>query len=330
MEQKKVEQMPMEQKKAGQKLMEQKSMKQKTSEQKPTEQKLTEQRPVRTKIRLIALDLDGTALDREGNLTPENRLALEEAARKGIYVVVASGRALSTLPKEIMELSCVSYAVTSNGAVICSMPDQTPLRRYLIPEEAVDRVVTLADAYFAEYTGFQRLNYEVFVDGVAFAQADYVADAMKFGGTENEKKYILESRRPVEDIHAFIRQHKQELDSMDLIIHDPEKKEQMWELLKQQVPDIYITSSVPRLLEISSRECGKWSGIRHLLEILELSPEEVITFGDARNDLDMIQGAGIGVAMSNAHPALKESADYITGSNEESGVAQALRTLGVI
>ena len=298
--------------------------------QKLVSQKLVGQKLIKSKIRLIALDLDGTTLDREGNLTRENRLALEEAAGKGIYVVVASGRALSTLPKEVMELACVSYAITSNGAAICSMPDQVLLRRYLIPGEAVDRVVALADAYFAEYTGVQRLNYEVFVDGTAYAQADYVADAMKFGGTENEKKYVLESRRHVEDIHAFIRQHRRELDSMDLIIHDPEKKELMWELLKQQVPGIYITSSVPRLLEISGKECGKWSGIRHLLEILGLSPEEVITFGDARNDLDMIQGAGIGVAMSNAHPALKENADYITDSNDESGVARALRELGII
>ncbi|MDD7388418.1 MAG: HAD family hydrolase [Lachnospiraceae bacterium] len=293
-------------------------------------QQFNEGRRKECRIRLIALDLDGTTLDGEGNLTPENRMALEEAAEKGVYVVVASGRALSTLPKEVMELSCISYAITSNGAAICSMPDQALLRRYLIPEKAVEQVVALADAYFAEYTGFKRLNYEVFVDGVAFAQADYVADAMKFGGTENERKYILESRRPVDDIHAFIRRHRRELDSMDLIIHDPEKKEKMWELLKQQVPGIYITSSVPRLLEISSKECGKWSGICHLLEILGLSPEEVITFGDARNDLDMIRGAGIGVAMSNAHPILIDSADYVTGSNEESGVAQALRALGVI
>lgn len=284
----------------------------------------------RQKIRLIALDLDGTALDQNGYLTAENRQALEKAAEKGVYVVVASGRALFTLPEEIAGLGCISYAITSNGAAICSMPDRKTLRRYRIPAAAVDQIVTIADAYFAECTGFRRLNYEVFVDGTAYAQADYVADAMKFGGSEKEKRYVQESRRPVEDIRDFIRIHKHELDSLDLIIHDPEQKEHMWEILGRQVPDIYITSSVPRLLEISSKECGKWSGISHLLEILDISPEEVITFGDARNDLDMIQGAGIGVAMGNAHPALKENADYITGSNDESGVAQALRKLRVI
>lgn len=284
----------------------------------------------RSKIRLIALDLDGTTLDRDGRLTSDNRQALEEAAEHGIYVVVASGRALSTLPAEVAELPCISYAVTSNGAAICTMPDRKTLRRYRIPVHAVEQIIALADDYFADCIGCRRLNYEVFVDGVAYAQADYVADAMKFGGNEKEKRYILESRRPVENIHVFMECHKHELDSLDLIIHDPEKKEQMWKLLAREIPDIYITSSVPRLLEISSVECGKWSGISHLLEILDLTPEEVITFGDARNDLDMIQGAGIGVAMGNAHPVLKEYADYITGSNDESGVAEALRRLGVI
>lgn len=284
----------------------------------------------KAKIRLIALDLDGTALDQNGKLTMENRQALEEAARQGVYVVIASGRALSTLPEEVAGLECVRYAITSNGAAICSMPDRKTLRRYRIPVEAVDQVVALSDEYFAACTGSRRLNYEVFVDGIAYAQADYVADAMKFGGTENEKRYVQESRRPVENIRTFIQEHKQELDSMDLIIHDPEKKEHMWKILGEKIPDIYITSSVPRLLEIAGKECGKWSGIRHLLEILDLSAEEVMTFGDARNDLDMIQGAGIGVAMGNAHFVLKESADYITGSNNESGVAQALRELGVI
>lgn len=284
----------------------------------------------KAKIRFIALDLDGTTLDGGGNLTDENRRALEEAAKQGIYVVVASGRAFYTLPKEIAGLSCVSYVITSNGAAICSMPDQKILRRYRLPAAAVDQIVETADDYFASYTGFERLNYEAFVDGVAYAQADYVADAMKFGGTEKERRYILESRRSVENIHAFIRLHREELDSLDLIIHHAEQKEYIWKILAEQIPDIYITSSVPRLLEISSRECGKWSGISHLLEILKISPNEVMTFGDARNDLDMIKGAGIGVAMGNAHPLLKEHADYITGNNDESGVAQALRELGVI
>lgn len=282
------------------------------------------------KIRLIALDLDGTTLNQNGCLTQDNRLALEQAAAQGIYVVVASGRALSTLPAEILQLSCFTYAITSNGASICSMPEQKLLRQYRIPAAAVDQIVERADEYFADCTGSERLNYEVFVNGIAYAQADYVEDPMKFGGTENERRYIRETRNPVEDIHAFISLHRQELDSLDLIIHNPERKEHMWEILNREISDIYVTSSVPRLLEISSRECGKWSGIRHLLEILNISPEEVMTFGDARNDLDMICHAGIGVAMGNAHPALKEQADFITIDHNESGVAWALRELGII
>ena len=282
------------------------------------------------KIRLIALDLDGTTLNRNGRLTPDNRLALEQAAAGGIYVVVASGRALSTLPSEIFQLSCFTYAITSNGAAIHSMPDQKLLRRYYIPAEAVDQIVEQADAYFSDCTGNQRLNYEVFVNGIAYAQADYVKNPMGFGGTEQEQRYIRETRNPVEDIHAFIALHRHELDSLDLIVHNAERKERIWELLKERIPEIYITSSVPRLLEISSKECGKWSGILHLLEILGISPEEVMTFGDARNDLDMIQNAGIGVAMGNAHAALKEQADYITGNNDESGVARALQELRII
>lgn len=296
-------------------------MKQKTGEEMNKENR---------SIRLIALDLDGTTLDREGYLTWENRQALEQAAVQGIYVVVASGRALSTLPAEILNMSCFTYAITSNGAAICSMPEQKLLRQYRIPAGAVDRIVERADAYFADCTGSERLNYEVFVNGVAYAQADYVEDPMRFGGTEKEKRYIRETRNPVEDIHDFIALHRQELDSLDLIIHNPERKEHMWEILKKEISDIYVTSSVPRLLEISSKECGKWSGICHLLEILGILPEEVITFGDARNDLDMIQHAGIGVAMGNAHPALKEKADFITVDNDASGVAWALRKLGIV
>ena len=281
-------------------------------------------------IRLIALDLDGTTLDSTGQLPLKNRKALERAAEEGIYVVVASGRAVSTLPAQVLEIKGLSYAITSNGAAICTMPQQTILRAYHLAQQDARAIIETADAFFEDCHGEKRLNYEVFVDGIAYAQEDYAKDASKFGGSKQETIYVRETRRPVPSIHRFMEEHIDGLDSIDLIIHDTEKKEAVWKLLEKKGLDIYITSSVPRLLEISSSDCGKWAGIRHLLDILDIKPQQVIAFGDARNDLDMVEGAGIGVAMANAHPALKKAADYITGSNDESGVARALYALGIL
>lgn len=169
------------------------------------------------------------------------------------------------------------------------------------------------------------MAYEAFIAGIPYAQASYVADPVRYGAAATAVPYVRRTRKPVEDIRGFIRQHKRELDSIDVVIR--KGKETLWKKLETQVEDIYVTSSVPQLLEISYKEAGKASGVRFLLDYLKIAREHLAAFGDGDNDSGMLRFAGIGVAVANAVPGCLAAADRITGSNDEDGVAAELERM---
>ena len=270
-------------------------------------------------IRCIALDLDRTTLDGDGYLPEENRQALLEIMEKGVQVVVASGRALSTLPPAIREMQGIRYAITSNGAAVYELHTGKCLQQYKMTENSVRRIVDL--------TGKFPVTYEAFVDGEAYAPKAYVENPIQFGASVRAVPYIQGTRKPVGDILEFIRAHESVLDGVDIITGDQELKTRLWQLLDAEAEDVYITSSVAQLLEISYKDAGKHTVAAFLLDHLGLDREELAAFGDGDNDAELLAFAGIGIAVENASRKCKDAADYITLSNEACGVAYGIRNI---
>lgn len=274
-------------------------------------------------IKAIALDLDRTTLNAEGGLSDGNREAIEYAVSKGMHVIVASGRALYSLPDQITGIQGVEYAVTSNGASVYRLSDGVRLRHYKMTRQSVLKIL--------EVTGTESQSreaaYEVFVDGEAYAQAGYVADPVHFGASPKAVSYIRGSRKPVEDIHKFILEHIEELDSMDVVCREGSVKDLIWERIQREVPDIYMTSSVRQLIEISYKDSGKHMGIKFMADYLGILPKELAAFGDGDNDAEMLREAGIGIAVANASPKCLQAADYIVPGNDEDGVAYGIYTI---
>ncbi len=271
------------------------------------------------KIECIALDLDRTTLDGEGHLSKGNRQALLQAMANGIHVIVASGRAFATLPEEIITLPGIEYAVTGNGAAMYHVPTGRCLHRYRLEEEDVAAIM--------KATQGEPVAYEAFIDGVAYAGREYIENPQAFGATPQAAEYVKKTRHMTEDIHAFIMDHKRELDSMDLIVGNEECIEKIWRLTEQCAENIYITSSIRQLIEIAHRNAGKHSGVKYFMERLGLKREHVAAFGDADNDVDMLSFAGCGIAMENASEKCKAAADYVTKHHKEDGVAYGLREI---
>lgn len=280
-------------------------------------------------IKCIALDLDRTTLDSQGHLSEENRTAIGRAASAGIHVVVASGRSLDSLPAEITEIPGVRYAITSNGAAVYDLCERKCLRQFKMTPESVEDILrhTEQGRMKIEYLEETEISYEAFIDGRAFAESRYVADPVRFGAMPQAIPYIQSTRRPIEDMRTFIRDHKSELDCIDLVVKSEEMKNKLWKNLRENVSDVYITSSVKQLLEISHRDAGKESGAKFLLEYLGLTREELAAFGDGDNDSGLLKYAGIGFAVANASPECREAADEIVASNDEYGVAQGINKI---
>lgn len=273
----------------------------------------------KSQIRCIALDLDRTTLDSQGRLSEANRQAVLRAIEKEIHVVVASGRSLDSLPPDILALPGIRYAITSNGAAVYDLTDRCCLKQYKLEPDALDRILDLTEGY--------EISFEAFVDGKPYAEKAYVEDPVRFGAMPQSISYIQGTREPVEEMKEFIRTHKNELDCVDIVVKSEKLKMELWKTLKKNIRNVYITSSVRQLLEISDVHAGKDAAVRFLLEELGLEREQLAAFGDGHNDAGMLKFAGIGFAVENASPECRDAADRIVSSNDADGVAEGIRWL---
>lgn len=270
-------------------------------------------------IKCIALDLDRTTLNAQGKLSKANEEAIRKAVAKGIHVCIASGRAFDTLPQDVVSIPGIEYAITSNGAAVYRIQDKQCLRSYVLTEQSVKKILELTKDFPVTYEGFIR--------GTAYAAKEYIEDPVKFGATEHAVAYVQSTRHLQDDIVSFLKQHDDELDSMDIVVKDEAQKQKVIEVLKAEVQDIYITSSISQLVEISYKDAGKRSGVKFITEYLGLQPEQVAAFGDADNDIDMLEYAGCGIAMENASNGLLAVADVVTLHHDRDGVSYALKNI---
>ena len=195
-------------------------------------------------IKCIALDLDGTALIDDQHLSGRTTTAIQEALKRGIKVVVASGRCFDTLPDSIKLIKGIEYAITSNGAAIYHIPTGSCVHKLSVPEALVPVIIKLTqEAHCA---------IEVFLNGKAYAGQTCIENPSEYGVDDEFIDYVRTTRTGVTDLSAFMLQHKKELDSIDLLIPKMEEYHSLLRAIKEENLDIYITSSVNNRIEISS------------------------------------------------------------------------------
>lgn len=267
-------------------------------------------------IKCIALDLDRTTLNAHGKLSSGNFAALSDAIKKGVHIVIASGRSFDTLPEDVLAVPGIEYAITSNGAAVYHIPTKKRLIEHKMTPDSIHTILAVAKQY--------KVALEVFIDGVAYALKAYVDDPVSYGTTPEAIPYIQSTRNPIEDIVSFIEGHIHEIDSVDLVVSGDVLKNEIWQHLDNACDEIYITSSVSQLIEISHKDAGKHSGLSFIREYLNLTKDETAAFGDGDNDVDLLKEAGIGIAMENASPKCKAVATYITKHHDLDGVAYGI------
>lgn len=270
-------------------------------------------------IQLIALDLDRTTLNSQGKLSKANYNALSQAIKNGVHVCIASGRAFDTLPSDVLSVPGIEYAITSNGAAVYNIKTKERMKSYLLTENAIDIIMNICKKY--------PVTYEAFINGVAYTGKEYIDNPDKFGATQHSIDYVLSTRTLKDDIVGFIYENKNRLDCIDIIVNNDELKNTIINEIKTATNEVYITSSIKQLIEISYKDAGKKSGLEFLSNYLNISRENIAAFGDADNDFDMIKYAGVGIAMENASSHLLEVADYTTLHHDNDGVAYAFKNI---
>lgn len=260
--------------------------------------------------KLIAIDMDGTLLKKDKTVSERTKNTIKAAKEKGVQVVIATGRPIDGVTRYLEELDMYDendYVLTYNGGLVLKTKSR----------EVISKIaLTGADLHY-----LHSLSKELGVNIHAFSEVHGLITPKNSKYTEVEANINgininINDYSEIEDEHSIIKV---------MMIDEPEILQNAIDNLPQEVYDKYtVVRSTPYFLEFLNKAVNKGTGVELLAQHLGIKQEEVMTFGDAGNDLDMIIYAGMGVAMANAFDEVKEAANYITDSNENDGVAKAI------
>lgn len=258
--------------------------------------------------KIIALDMDETLLQPDKTISKEDKEALIKAQQMGIYVVLATGRPIFGIRKYIDELQIPDngYAVCFNGAEVRTIDTKT-----LIYNE---KLSGLDVKYLANLAKELNVNMHGFDKNGCFSEKMSKYTNLEITLNHIELNYVNYNDYTENDEIIKIM-YVDEPDYLDSVI----KK-----FPKELYEKYNIVKSAPFFLEFLKPTADKWYGIKALANYLGIKNEEIMCFGDEKNDLLMVKNAGMGIAMGNAIKELKDVAKYITLKNYENGVADAL------
>lgn len=272
---------------------------------------------MKIKTSLIGFDLDGTLLTTDKRLTEYTKTVLERAYENGILLVPTTGRPFSGIPDEILDLPGVRYVISANGGRIIDREEQRLVHEELVPADTAREIMKIFEKYDA--------MREVYYDGVGYAQKDHLKNISRYLDQPAMAEYVLSTRRPVPDIMEKFEQENRGVDKVQGLFAAIEEKNRALEELKS-VMDVTVTGALEKNIEVNAAGVNKGRALRILGELLHICPEHIMAFGDASNDLLMLQEAGTGVAMENGTEEVKQAADYIAPPNDADGVARFIET----
>jgi Cof subfamily protein (haloacid dehalogenase superfamily) len=262
----------------------------------------------RRPIKLIAVDVDGTLLNSKHKLSERNEAALRKAIAQGIEVVLATGKTRNSTMQYIEKLAMNAHGIYLQGLAIYDGEGKIHWQQTLDPALA-RQVIT-----FAEDRGFTIIAYS----GMRILTR--ARNAQMYDGMVKYHEPMPEEVGPLQNILNSMEIHKL------MAIGEPQAiKALRWQLsLQLGTAARLVQAGVPEMVEILPPNGSKGTALKQLLKHLQIAPENVLAIGDAENDIEMIQLAGVGVAMGHAAQNVKDAANYVTGSNDEDGFAQAL------
>lgn len=267
-------------------------------------------------IKMIGFDLDGTLLNSNKEISDYTRDVMREAVEQGVIILPATGRPLTGIPKPVMALPGIRYAVTANGARVVDVQEDKVLHEALLPYEKGKELLEI----FAKYDTYREVYYE----GFGYATADMVERIEEYMPIKPMIEYMRTTRRRMPDVEAMFHEKKMAVDKLQALFRDTETRDLAMKEVKEKVQGAAVTSALGNNIEANGEDAQKGIALLKLGEILGIKKDEIMAFGDGSNDMDMIRRVGFGVAMENGIDEIKEAADYITVTNDEHGVAKAI------
>lgn len=264
------------------------------------------------RISMISIDLDGTLLDADQKISKENADALRQCRKRGIYVFLSSGRSFESVRTFATGMGVDCGIISCNGARLDASAYGPTLLSDCIPEETAFRVLC----------ELLRMNiyFECYAPGRVYMSSGF---AEKFH--DHQARVLELDGYRLEYVESTERMRREALGCVyKFVVFDPEKKRLDDVRRAFRGFDISLTSSWYDNVELMKNGAGKGRALTWFAERKGISREEIMSFGDHMNDLDMLKASGWPVAMENAVDELKRYAKVIAPRHDQSGVGRVL------
>ena len=262
-------------------------------------------------IKLIAFDIDGTLITKDGRVLKENKKIIKDLKERGIKIVLCTGRNFSGfywIRQELDLMGYEDYSITCTGAFI---------RQNATGKALLKKVLSMEDMR----------EIEAKLDDTDIQFAIHTRDIL-YNKYENPNQAFLNDQKLVR--MPWLKYESIDDINVDLpracFIGEKEKIDDFEKRHKDDfINDYKYMRNEKTIIEILHKDAGKSETLRDLAEMLDLDMSEIMYFGDGANDLKSIEAVGVGVAMGNAREITKEAADYVVGDNDTPAIAEFLK-----
>ena len=285
--------------------------------------------------KLVAIDLDGTMLNQYGIITEKTKKAISKAQEKGVEVMIASGRAITSVKRFSKEINSNKYFISGNGAITYDIKNNKILYENILSKTKALKIIKICEEnsiYYNVYT-----ENGIIAKNLSYNTLYYYKDNLT-NPDENRTHINI-----VENVYDYFEQREEKI--LKIMICDEHKTvfnsivRKLKELSEIEVLEVsHMSRKIIKqgtdeialeyfYTEVSAKDVDKWNALEEIIGLMNISKEEVVTIGDNANDLKMITNAGLGVAMGESAPYVKQSADIIAPTNDEDGVAIILNKI---
>lgn len=283
--------------------------------------------------KLIAIDIDGTLLNSNGDITDETKQSIKKALLNKIEVVLCSGRTSNAIKNIAINIGADNYLISGNGSVVYDIKKDKNIYENYLSKEKVLEILKLCEENSIFYNVYttntiltKSLNYNLLFynhenkKNMPDKKTDMnitqnIVEYIKnYNNNDFLKITICDSDQTIFSRIVNILKMKKHIDILD--VEHMSKK-----LIKSGTEEIEISYFYT---EITNENVNKWSAIEYLIKKLNIKKEEVIAIGDNINDVEMIKNSGTGIAMGNSANEVKKVAKYVSSDNNQNGVAEAI------
>ena len=285
--------------------------------------------------KIATIDLDGTMLNQYGTVTQKTKEAIKRAQQKGIEVVIASGRPIDSIKTIAKEIQSEKYFISGNGAIIYDIAKKKIIYENILKKQKVLDIIKICEEnsiYYNIYTEKEIIAKSLQCNVLYYhkenlnkeeknkTHINIIDNIYDYIANREEKVLKITVCDSTQSIFNSIMRKLKEIDDIEVL----EVSHMSRKMIRQGTEEIPIEYFYT---EVSAKNVDKWNAIKVLKEKMQINTDEIVAIGDNINDEMMIKNVGLGIAMGQSHPHIKEIADKVVSANTEDGVAEALDSL---